>query len=414
MPAKIQTYTVRAGSVALVLKPWKHPGSGRERWRASYYGRDGKRRHITHANLLDAKEAAFQVAKQLASGAIDFAELTESQVRGIRRMLDADPDLSGVDSYLAWLAKVRPVKPINEAVTEFLAAKDANAGRSTQNHRTLRKHLAPLSDRLGSKSMADVSVADLESYLAANDKNGNRTRRNIRASVVTFFRWARQREYLPDGPTAIERTATPIVADTIPETYSPAELRTMLANVRPDYLPWLVVAAFAGVRTDEISPVAGSRKSPLDWSDFHWDRDIIIVRPETAKTKRRRVVPILPALRHWLFAVKKDHGRILDTIPPTKVGRGKGAIAETARLGALIGGWKSNALRHSFISYRAALVGLGQTAMEAGNSEAEARRSYNDAKGKDEAKEWFGVPVSTRIDSQMFSLPPVPCRIPRS
>jgi hypothetical protein len=30
--------------------------------------------------------------------------------------------------------------------------------------------------------------------------------------------------------------------------------------------------------------------------------------------------------------------------------------------------------------------------MEAGNSEAEARRSYNDAKGKDEALDWFANP----------------------
>lgn len=32
--------------------------------------------------------------------------------------------------------------------------------------------------------------------------------------------------------------------------------------------------------------------------------------------------------------------------------------------------------------------------MEAGNSEAEARRSYNDAKGLDEALEWFSNPLS--------------------
>ena len=56
-----------------------------------------------------------------------------------------------------------------------------------------------------------------------------------------------------------------------------------------------------------------------------------------------------------------------------------------------MGGWRRNALRHSFISYRAAQTGLSQTAMEAGNSESEARRSYNDAKGKDEADAWFAV-----------------------
>lgn len=391
MPTKRPSHTVRVGSVALVLKPWTHPATGRDCWRAAYYGRDGKRRHITRSSLPEAKEAAFSVAKELASGAVDFAALSDSQLRGIRRILDADPELTGVDRYLAWLAKDRPNKPTNEAVAEFLAAKDANAGRSTQNHRTLRKHLQPLADAFGAKSLADITLAEIESHLATNPRNGNRTRRNIRSSIVTFFRWAREREFLPEGKTVIERTAVPIIADTIPCTYTPAELAILLSNVRLEYLPWLATAAFAGVRTDEISPVAGSRKSPLDWSDFHWDRDLIIIRPETAKTKRRRVVPILPALRSWLLPLRKEIGPILTVRAPTKAGRGKGAIAETARLGALIGGWRPNALRHSFISYRAALIGLGQTAMEAGNSEAEARRSYNDAKGADEANEWFGV-----------------------
>jgi len=65
--------------------------------------------------------------------------------------------------------------------------------------------------------------------------------------------------------------------------------------------------------------------------------------------------------------------------------------AETARLGALIGGWRPNALRHSFISYRAAVVGISQAAQEAGNSEAISRRAYQDAMGSDVAEAWFGV-----------------------
>ena len=57
----------------------------------------------------------------------------------------------------------------------------------------------------------------------------------------------------------------------------------------------------------------------------------------------------------------------------------------------MVGGWRSNALRDSYISYRAAKVGLGKTSMEAGNSEAEAKASYNDAKSEAEADEWFGL-----------------------
>lgn len=37
------------------------------------------------------------------------------------------------------------------------------------------------------------------------------------------------------------------------------------------------------------------------------------------------------------------------------------------------------------------LAGVAQTAMEAGNSESEARKSYNDAKSEAEAEEWFSL-----------------------
>jgi hypothetical protein len=116
---------------------------------------------------------------------------------------------------------------------------------------------------------------------------------------------------------------------------------------------------------------------------------LVIVRPETSKTGRRRVIPILPALDAWLRPIAKESGRMAPRIPPS-AGEGR-AMAETTRLGKLIGGWKRNALRHSWITYRAALVGISQTAMEAGNSESEARRSYVDAAGPDQAEAWFSV-----------------------
>jgi len=381
-------YTVKSGSVSLVIRPWRHP-SGRDYWRFDYYARDGKPRSVTRATLPKAKEAAFTKAQELAKGSIDLAALQPSQIRAINRMIEVDPNLSKVDEFISWLSRAQPKFPTNSAVSEFLALKEANQGNSTQNLRTLRKHLVPFSKAFEDRPLADLSVSDLEGFLTANAKNGNRTRKNIRASLVTFFRWCRSREYLTEAKTVAEKLETPITTYKVPDTYTPEEMVILITHVRQVYLPWLVLGGFSMFRTDEIRPIAGSKKSPLDWSDFKWDRDIIIVRPETAKTKRRRVVPIHPVVRRLLWSVRKESGPVLDADPPTKKGKGKGAESETVRLGKLIGGWRTNALRHSGISYRAAQVGIGQTAMEAGNSEAEVKHSYNDAKGKDEADRWF-------------------------
>lgn len=380
---------VKKGSVSIEVKPWRHP-SGKDYFRASFYEKSGKRRHITASTEAKAIEAATTKAEELSKDTIQFHKLTPDVLRSIRRLLDEDPQLTSVDEFLVWKKRQRPQNLLKDAVAEFLALKEANQGDSTQNLRTLRKHLNPLAAAHGDEILADLAVSQIEAFLTENSKNGNRTRKNIRASLVTFFRWARTREYLPEGRTAAEKAETPITTYKIPETYSPSEIKTLAANVRPEYLAWLALGAFAGFRTDEICPIAGSKKSPLHWSDFQWDRELIIVRPQTAKTKRRRVVPILPILRKLLFPLRKSEGPVHEAFPPTKKPRGRGAEAETVRLGKLVGGWRQNALRHSFISYRAALVGIGQTAMEAGNSEDEVKHSYNDAKGADEAAEYFG------------------------
>jgi integrase len=371
-------HTIRFGSISLVLAPWRH-SSGAMHWRASYY-EAGKRRHLSAASLADAKAKALEKAMQLAKGNVDLAALPPQTIRRIRRMLDADPALDLVDEFLLWRSKARPRKNCQEAVTEFLAAKKANAGSSDLNRETLAKHLSALPDA----DLCDIAPADLPALTGAP-----RTRSNRRAAWVTFFRWAREMEYLPAGEkTAPERLEKPIVRRGIPATYSPAELRVLFTHVRAHYLPWLVLGAFAGIRTEEICPQHGSRKSPLMWEDFYWGRGIIIVRPETSKTGHRRVVPINAAIRAWL--PQDLAGRVGPMTHPSKPSTA-GALAETTRLGLLVGGWKRNALRHSFISYRAAEVGLAQTAMEAGNSESEARKSYNDAKGADEAADWFSM-----------------------
>lgn len=374
------SHSVQFQSVTLEIQPWSHP-SGREYWRCYYYHPgSGRRMAITRATLPAAKKAVHAKAIELARGAVDFAKLSPAQLRAIRRMLDADPTLAAVDDFLAWHSRKSPKKNLGEALAEFIAVKEANRGRSAQNVKTLKIHLKPLASLAG-QIIAEVSVNDLPAI-----KGAPRTRRNVRAAWVTFFRWCVSREYLPHGTmTAPERLEKPIVRRTVPVTWEPAELRTLLAQVSPAFLPWLACGAFAGTRTDELFPLPGGEKEPLDWSDFHWDREIIIIRPETDKNGHRRVAPILPALKSWLYPIRQDSGPLATASPSA------GKYSETARLGKLLGKWKANALRHSFISYRAAIVGLAQTSMECGNSESEARKSYNDAKGADEAAVWFGV-----------------------
>lgn len=366
---------VKYRSVSLTVYPWKHP-SGRDYWR--FRKSDGK--HCTRATLEKAKAEAKKHAQDIHRGTLDLSALTPDQTRKLQRIVEADPTLAMVDEFLLWHSKKRPKKLCSHAIREFLAVKQANAGDSPHNMRILTKNLSLLP---GDKILADITVADLP-VLAGEP----RTKKNVRASWVTFFRWCRDREYLPyNEKTAPERLERPRIARKIPETFSPAQFQTLLENVRPAYLPWLALVGMAGLRTEEVCPQHGSSKDSLRWEDIHLDRRIIIVRPETAKTGHRRVTPICDALLAILKPIM-GKGIIGPKLYPSKPLNVQ-TEAETTRLGKLVGGWKRNGLRHSFISYRAAIVGISQTAMEAGNSESEAKRSYNDAKSRSEAKAWF-------------------------
>ena len=373
---KPEPIKVKFRSVEIVLRPWER-SDGRLYWR--FTRASGKR--SGYPSLEKAKSEALNEAQAIHKGAIDFSTLTQAQARAMRRMLEADPTGALVDDFLSYVAKRAPKKMAVTAVAEFLAAKRANRGLSSHNVENLRKGLKTIPD----KALAEIVPADFPVL-----KGAARTRRNKIAVWVTFFRWCRKQGWLPHGePTAPEKLDRPQLQRSIPATWSPAELRVLLAEASEAYLTTFALQAYAGFRTEEICPHHKSGKSGLAWEDFAWDRDLIIVRPEVAKTGRRRIVPILPALRVILWPLK-GKGAIGPHLPPHTPPKG-GKQAETTRLGKLLGGWRRNALRHSWVSYRAAIVGMSQTAMEAGNSESEARKSYDDAKGADEAKEWFSV-----------------------
>jgi len=371
------TELVKYRTVVISVYPWKH-SSGRDYWR---YKANGK--HVTRSSLAAAKKDALEYARSIFRGGIDMDALSPQQVKACQRLIEADPTCHLIDEFLAWHSRRVPKKPTADAIAEFLREKRGNAGTSPHNVTTLKRCLALLP---GDMMLSDIGPRDLPPLTGSP-----RTRRNIRAAWVTFFKWAVEREYLPHGEkTAAERIGKPIVARGVPATYTPAELAILLSNVRQQYLPWLALCAFGGLRTEEVIPQQGSRKPPLAWEDIHFDRDIIIVRAETAKTGQRRVIPLCPTLRSWLEPIA-GKGIIGPHLYPSKPST-HGTLAETTRLGTFIGGWRRNALRHSFISYRAAQCGsISQAASEAGNSESEARRSYNDAKSKAEADEWFSI-----------------------
>jgi integrase len=224
---------------------------------------------------------------------------------------------------------------------------------------------------------------DIQRFLNSRSV-GLRRQLNLRNTIISLFRWAKRMSFLdPDRVTEAEKVEQIKKVPGKPNVLSPAQMLTLLGNVRQDYVPWLCVAAFAGVRTEEIAPDRQSKKSPLQWEDFDWDHKVIIIREETSKVGDEREVPISDNLAAWLAPYRNATGPIC-TFQPTN--------NETGRVGKTIGGWKHNCLRDSFCSYRTRITqNIHQTSLEMGNSPQMIKRSYHKRQSIQEAQEWFGI-----------------------
>jgi hypothetical protein len=110
---------------------------------------------------------------------------------------------------------------------------------------------------------------------------------------------------------------------------------------------------------------------------------MIEVRAGQAKTASRRVVPITGNLAAWLEPIKRT-GKVVSS---------KNLHVDVPALArALKIDWPRNVLRHSFISYRIAIVqSADQVALEAGNSPSIIFKHYRELTTPEVAEKWFGI-----------------------
>lgn len=345
------------------------------RWGFDDYS-SGERNKVRCRTKEKAEARATDVAVLLANGRPDLLQFDQVQVR----------------KFLKWQAASNSASSIGEAREAFVALK---AAKSTRYHRALKGDLKLFSDFIGpTRPIGQIMALDIQRFI--NSRNvGLRRQLNLRNAVVGLFLWAQRMSYLdPDRKTEAEKVEPIEKVPGQPNVFTPDQMRTLLNNVREEYLPWLCVAAFAGIRSEEIAPDHDTKKSPLRWEDFDWQNMVIIVRAETAKTKDEREVPILPNLAEWLAPYRSATGRVCALRP---------ANYETARLGKLIGGWKHNALRDSFCSYRTRITqNVPQVSYEMGNSIAMVKRSYHRRQSIQAAEEYFNIRPATSVNVVAF------------
>jgi len=221
-----------------------------------------------------------------------------------------------------------------------------------------------------------------------------KSRNDHRAAAVSLFLWCEKKGYLrTEGSFNEAQKTTTLKKDSrtnIP-TYTPEEMTKLLKAVDKELLPWLVIVAFSGIRSGELK---GAKKAPMTWSMIKESQGVIDCPAHISKNRKRKLVPILPTLQSWLDIIEdKSPSKHIVPTSPNKT--------TTTTLGKLIGGWRNNALRHSYGSYRVAQTkNVAATALEMDNSETIIKDHYLEAKKEEEAKQYFDLtPLSIGLIS---------------
>ena len=276
---------------------------------------------------------------------------------------------------LAHLRRQSASVSIESAVDKLLEAKRA-AGRTKRYCSEVGMHLGRLARAFEGKRIAEISTADLESFLAGLQL-GPGTRNTYRRDIRTLWHFAEKRGWATAASARNTERATAI--DKPPGILRPEQIAALLAESRDnDLLAYHAIGCFAGLRASEIKA--------LDWRDIDLAGGFIHVGAKISKTRSRRLAPILDNLQAWLQPIAKPSGPVVE--------RGTRKRHESARKRAGITEWPDNAMRHSFVSYRLAATGnAAQTALESGHDQAILFEHYRElVKPKDAARYWQIMP----------------------
>ncbi len=381
-----------------------------------YEGAERKKRRF--ADLVEARREADFTAEKLSKGEGQVLHLTSVDrtiyVQAIEHLRPLNVPLNvAVLEYASAVKQLPQGATLKEAVDFFRKRNPASLEK-----RTVRQvademlaakraanlsavHINDLDSRLNriagafQMNIGGVSGTMLQTWLD-NMEGSGRTKRNYLAVVAALFRFAIRRKYLPkDAMEEIEAVQQAKEDNGEIEIFTPVEMREMLTAARPEMVPWLAIAGFAGLRSAELQR--------LDWREVNLKERHIEIKASKAKTAARRLAPITDNLAKWLKPHAKESGKLTgfeswwNQIPKVveAVNDRRGNFAEQA--GKTFTdeqkfSWKHNALRHSFISYRlAAIKNAAEVALEAGNSPQMIFKHYRQLVTEAEAKKWFGI-----------------------
>jgi integrase len=258
-------------------------------------------------------------------------------------------------------------------IAEQFAASRQQSGLSAHYVSQCRKTVGDLAKAFPGQTLPDLKTGELDVWLGGLGF-GAKTKNGMRIILVACGNWAEGRGYLVKGGSPFPAMVRYKETKSAVSIFTPENIASLLDKADVTLQPFLALGAFAGLRTAELQR--------LDWKEIDLDRSFITVDANKAKTRQRRLVPISDNLKLWLTPYKQTSGPVcLHQRPQMAAARLCEGFA-----------WQDNGLRHSFISYRLAILhDTARVALEAGNSPEVIFGHYRELVTPEQAREWFDV-----------------------
>ncbi len=315
--------------------------------------------------------AAFSIPERLRIEASKCAELLSPFGK---TLTDA------VEHYLPHLQRMTRPRPLADLVAEAAAEKRAD-GLEKPTIVDFEHRCRQFVHAFPERDAASISTDEIEHWLRHRYSHPT-SRNNARKAVVNLFNFAVHKKYVPSNPAAAIKKAK-VTSGEI-GILKPFQVISLLHNSSPAILPYFAIAAFAGIRPEELQK--------MEWSDVRWKQGIIRVRAEISKVGASRNVQIERNLAEWLEEYRNKDGMIC---PPNWR-----KLFRQTRIDAGVEEWPADCLRHSFGTYWLEKNrNAPALALEMGNSvEVIMRHYYKVLDEPDDADRFWKITPSATSD----------------
>ena len=318
----------------------------------------------TLARMAKEGEGAVHMPEQLRVDAVACAE----RLKPFGKTLN-----DATEHYLAYLSSISRSCTVVALIEEFKTSKKQD-GASERYLKDLRNRLENFAADHGAATVGELLPSQIDDWLRGL-KVAAQTRNNFRTVLRTLFEFAVARGYAQENVVA--KLAKAKVVRGAPAIFTPAQMQHVLEKAPRDFVAYLAIGAFAGLRSAEIER--------LDWSEIDLAGKLIHIKAEKSKSAQRRLVTIPDNLAAWLAPHVRKAGPVAD---PERVRVARDQTCEAAKIK-----WPANVLRHSFASYHLAHhSNAAATAAELGHtSPAMLYKHYRELVRPDVAAQWWQV-----------------------